>query len=54
MDKLLNIALPKGRLGEKVYDIFEKAGYGGCHIHTNVVAEVFGFSLEGIIHTDCK
>ena len=23
----LNIALPKGRLGEKVYDIFEKAGY---------------------------
>ncbi len=23
----LNIALPKGRLGEKVYDIFEKAGF---------------------------
>ena len=24
---MLNIALPKGRLGEKVYDMFEKAGY---------------------------
>ena len=33
MDKLLNIALPKGRLGEKVYDIFEKAGYGCPSIH---------------------
>ena len=27
-EKMLNIALPKGRLGEKVYDLFEKAGYG--------------------------
>ena len=26
-DGFLNIALPKGRLGEKVYDMFEKAGY---------------------------
>lgn len=25
--EMINIALPKGRLGEKVYDIFEKAGY---------------------------
>ena len=25
--RMLNIALPKGRLGEKVYDIFESAGY---------------------------
>ena len=24
---MLNVALPKGRLGEKVYDLFEKAGY---------------------------
>lgn len=24
---MLNIALPKGRLGEKVYDIFEKSGF---------------------------
>ena len=27
MDKFLNVALPKGRLGEKVYEFFEKAGY---------------------------
>ena len=27
MDKMLNIALPKGRLGEKVYAMFEAAGY---------------------------
>ncbi|MBQ2306594.1 MAG: ATP phosphoribosyltransferase [Clostridia bacterium] len=26
-DKYLNVALPKGRLGEKVYAAFEKAGY---------------------------
>ncbi len=26
MNDLLNIALPKGRLGEKVYDMFEKSG----------------------------
>ena len=25
--KMLNIALPKGRLGEKVYELFEAAGY---------------------------
>lgn len=28
MEKMINIALPKGRLGEKAYDIFEKIGYG--------------------------
>ena len=27
MKKVLNIALPKGRLGERVYDMFEAAGY---------------------------
>ncbi len=27
MKKMLNVALPKGRLGEKVYDMFERAGY---------------------------
>ena len=25
---MINVALPKGRLGEKVYKLFEKAGYG--------------------------
>ena len=28
MGNMLNIALPKGRLGEKVYKMFEAAGYG--------------------------
>ncbi len=28
MKEMINIALPKGRLGEKVYNIFESLGYG--------------------------
>ncbi len=28
MKRTLNIALPKGRLGEKVYELFEAAGFG--------------------------
>ncbi|MCE5188617.1 MAG: ATP phosphoribosyltransferase [Eubacteriales bacterium] len=27
MNEMLNVALPKGRLGEKAYDLFERAGY---------------------------
>ncbi len=27
MKEIINVALPKGRLGEKVYDIFDKSGY---------------------------
>ncbi len=27
MNEILSVALPKGRLGEKVYDMFEKAGF---------------------------
>ena len=30
---MLNVALPKGRLGEKVYDMFEKAGFSCPSIH---------------------
>ena len=26
--QIINVALPKGRLGEKVYKMFERAGYG--------------------------
>lgn len=33
--KPLNIALPKGRLGEKVYNILEKAGYACTDIKEN-------------------
>ena len=32
---MLNIALPKGRLGEKVYEMFEKAGFECPSIHEN-------------------
>ena len=35
MDKMLNIALPKGRLGERVYEMFEKAGYECPSIREN-------------------
>jgi ATP phosphoribosyltransferase len=33
--KMLNIALPKGRLGEKVYGMLERAGYGCPAIKEN-------------------
>ena len=35
MDKFINIALPKGRLGEKVYDMFERAGFDCPSIKEN-------------------
>ena len=35
MSDMLNIALPKGRLGEKVYDMFEKAGFACPSIREN-------------------
>lgn len=35
MKKMVNVALPKGRLGEKVYDLFEKAGFDCPSIHEN-------------------
>ena len=34
MSEMLNIALPKGRLGEKVYDMFEKAGFACLPLHS--------------------
>ena len=48
MDKLLNIALPKGRLGEKVYDIFEKAGYCCPSIHENNRKLIFENEETGV------
>ena len=33
MKTMLNVALPKGRLGEKVYAMFEKAGFECPAIH---------------------
>lgn len=48
MDNLLNIALPKGRLGEKVYDIFEKAGYGCPSIRENNRKLIFENEETGV------
>ena len=33
MKTMLNVALPKGRLGEKVYEMFEKSGFECPQIH---------------------
>lgn len=41
MKKILNIALPKGRLGEKVYDMFEAAGFGCPAIKENTRKLIF-------------
>ena len=41
MSKMINIALPIGRLGEKVYELFEKLGYGGPSNHENSRKLVF-------------
>ncbi len=35
MNKIVNIALPKGRLGEKAYEVFEKAGFACPSIREN-------------------
>ena len=35
MSQIVNIALPKGRLGEKVYAMFEQAGFECPSIHEN-------------------
>ena len=45
---MLNVALPKGRLGEKVYDLFEKAGYE-CHsIKENTRKLIFENAEKGV------
>lgn len=48
MADMLNIALPKGRLGEKVYDIFEKAGYGCPSIRENNRKLIFENEENGV------
>ena len=45
---MLNIALPKGRLGEKVYEIFEKAGYACPSIRENNRRLVFENEETGV------
>ena len=46
--KILNVALPKGRLGEKVYDMFEKAGFGCPSIRENSRKLIFENAEAGV------
>ena len=45
---MINIALPKGRLGEKVYDIFEKAGFECPSIKENSRKLIFENEEKGV------
>ena len=45
---MLNIALPKGRLGEKVYAMFEAAGYECPAIRENSRKLIFENAEKGI------
>ena len=47
---MLNIALPKGRLGEKVYDIFEKAGFECPAIHEKNRKLLFENEEKGVCY----
>ncbi len=46
--KMLNVALPKGRLGEKVYDMFEKAGFPCPSIKENNRKLIFENKEAGV------
>ncbi len=48
MENWINIALPKGRLGEKAYDIFEKIGYGCPAIHEGGRKLIFENEENGV------
>ena len=48
MDNMLNIALPKGRLGEKVYAMFEKAGFDCPSIRENNRKLIFENADAGV------
>ncbi len=47
-DGFINIALPKGRLGEKVYEMFEKAGYDCPAIKENNRKLIFENKEKGL------
>ncbi len=48
MTKILNVALPKGRLGEKVYDMFEQAGFECPSIKENSRKLIFENEIKGV------
>ena len=45
---MINVALPKGRLGEKVYQMFEKAGYECPSIKENTRKLIFENEEKGV------
>ena len=45
---MINVALPKGRLGEKIYDTFEKAGYECPSIKENSRKLIFENAEKGV------
>ncbi len=48
MKEMLNIALPKGRLGERVYDMFDAAGYACPSIRENNRRLIFENEETGV------
>ncbi|MDR0951879.1 MAG: ATP phosphoribosyltransferase [Oscillospiraceae bacterium] len=48
MSDILSVALPKGRLGERAYSIFERAGFGCAEIHENSRKLIFDDEIRGI------
>lgn len=48
MKSMINIALPKGRLGEKAYGIFEKAGFECPAIHEESRKLIFENAEKGV------
>ncbi len=50
MRSIINVALPKGRLGEKVYDMFETAGYPCEEIREDSRKLIFENSAAGICY----
>ncbi len=46
--EMINIALPKGRLGDKVYDLFEKIGYGCPEIREKTRKLIFEDEENGV------
>ncbi len=45
---MISVALPKGRLGNKVFEIFERVGYGCEEMHSNSRQLVFTNEENGI------
>ena len=50
MKRKLNIALPKGRLGEKAYKIFESIGYGCPEVLENSRKLIFEHEENGVCY----